>query len=234
MFTVYTNYPPDMVKTEHSKFESQGNRSQRSGGRLTPLGIQKTLLQRDVSIVSITEFARIFRLSKRATYRHLSEAIASDVLKRIKKGFYYLDARPPMAFEIANVIYRPSYISLETALSFYRLIPETVYVITSITTKHSKRFVTLNQEFAYSKIKKQLFFGYKNMNMGGKRFLIAEKEKAFLDYIYFIVRGLKRLNERLDLHSLDKEKIRGYLPHFEEALKGRKSVAFKKLIAELI
>lgn len=201
---------------------------------MTPLSIQKTLLQRDISIISVTEFARIFHLSKRATYRHLPEAVRNDVLKRIKKGIYYLDAKPPLAFEIANAIYRPSYISLETALSFYRLIPETVYATTSITTKHSKRFVILNREFAFSKMKRQLFFGYRNMNVGGKKFLIAEREKAFLDYIYFIVRGLKKLNERLDLQPLDKEKINNYLPYFQKALKGRKSVAFKKLVSSLI
>ena len=200
---------------------------------LNLLDIQRKLLERDVSIISGVSFARIFQLSKRYSKTLLSLAVKHHLLTRIKAGIYTLNAKPPMQFEIANVLYAPSYISLETALSYYRIIPGTVYVVRSITTKKTKEYTKFNRTFSYSKIKKNLYFGYKVSLIGGRKILIAEKEKAFLDYIYFVATGKKKLDDRINLSMLDKSKINNILPHFRKVIQGRKLKTFNNLIKKI-
>jgi predicted transcriptional regulator of viral defense system len=95
----------------------------------------------------------------------------------------------------ANLIYQPSYISLETALSFYSIIPEAIYSVTSVTTKKTNRFETPLGNFTYTSIKEQLFgFGQKLVNYSresednpgktGRKILFADPEKAILDFFY--------------------------------------------------
>lgn len=64
-------------------------------------------------------------------------------------------------FTLGNMIYPPSYISMESALSFYGIIPEGVYTVTSCTTSKTKRFKNAMASFDYRHVKKDLFFGYK-------------------------------------------------------------------------
>jgi len=68
---------------------------------------------------------------------------------QIKRGLYaFPDNLPPDAY-IANKLYSPSYISLEFALSYHGVIPETVYEITSVTTKATRRFEKLKKNFSF-------------------------------------------------------------------------------------
>lgn len=66
----------------------------------------------------------------------------------------------PDEYLLANILYQPSYISLEFALSYYSLIPESVYLITSVTTKPTREFAVGKLFFSYQTIKKQAFVGY--------------------------------------------------------------------------
>src|ERR1700690_2530920 len=87
-------------------------------------------------------------------------------------------------FLIANKLYSPSYVSFEMALSYYDLIPEGVYSITSAAGKKTTKFKTPIGEFAYRKIKPELLFGYRLQKQGKQRYKLAEMEKAVLDYLY--------------------------------------------------
>lgn len=85
-------------------------------------------------------------------------------------------------FRVSNRIYDNSYVSLESALSFYGLIPEGVYTITAVSTKNTAYFDTPLTAFSYHHVKPKLFFGYKLLSDGIK---IASIEKVLLDYVYF-------------------------------------------------
>ncbi|TSC62670.1 MAG: hypothetical protein Greene041614_332 [Parcubacteria group bacterium Greene0416_14] len=87
-------------------------------------------------------------------------------------------------FLIANHLYTPSYVSFESALSYYGLIPEGVYSITSACGKKTSRFHTPIAEFVYQRIKPQLLFGYSLQKWGDQSYKIAEIEKTVLDYLY--------------------------------------------------
>lgn len=117
--------------------------------------------------------------------RRLSEWQKKGYIIKIINGFYIFAETEIDEFflmRIANVIYSHSYISFETALSYYGLIPEAVYQITSATTRKTKVFDTKSGSFSYRSISAKLFFGY-TIN-AENRFFIATPEKAILDYLY--------------------------------------------------
>jgi hypothetical protein len=70
------------------------------------------------------------------------------------------------------------------ALSYYHLIPESIYSITSATTRKTHAFRTPIADFIYRTIKPALFFGYKLIQYNDKYFKIAYPEKALLDHFY--------------------------------------------------
>jgi len=87
-------------------------------------------------------------------------------------------------YKISNQIYYPSYISLESALSYYNLIPETIYGITAISTRKTYHFSTYLGEFYYRSIKPSLFFGYNLIKIKNIYIKMASIEKTLLDYFY--------------------------------------------------
>ncbi|MBN1374257.1 hypothetical protein JW962_02905 [Candidatus Dojkabacteria bacterium] len=146
-------------------------------------------------------------------------------LRRDRYMFSDTDIFESRLFHIANRIYSPSYLSLETALSYYGLIPETVYSITSVTTRKTNEFENNLGKFMYRTVNSNLFWGYDIVH--GSQ--VAEIEKCILDYFY--------LNPNIDnesdffelrfngedfLKRYSKEKFNKYLKIFDnKALNSR-------------
>jgi|SRR3989339_351831 len=108
-------------------------------------------------------------------------------IRKIIRNYYVFsgtEADEHLLFLTANKIYKPSYVSFETALAYYGLIPENVYLVTSASTRKTYVFNTPLGKFSYNSLKKSLFFGYKPIRYGKENFLIATAEKALLDYLY--------------------------------------------------
>ena len=82
---------------------------------------------------------------------------------------------------VANHLVYPSYVSLEYALSFFHLIPEAVYVVTSVTPMRPVEYTTKAGRFAYRHIKKEMFWGYVSQSETMKDAMIACAEKALID-----------------------------------------------------
>jgi hypothetical protein len=93
-------------------------------------------------------------------------------------------------------------VSLEFALSYHGVIPETVYEVTSVTAKATRRFETLGKVFSYRKIKKSAYTGYGVEKQGDLSFYIADAEKAFVDANY-----LRLKNNQEPISRFNKEKI---------------------------
>jgi len=134
----------------------------------------------------------------------LERLTKKGIIKRLTKRKYLFTFLESDDFQIANFLYTPSYISLESALSFYGIITQFPYQITSITPKKTKIIKTLNKEFSYSHIKPELFFGYEKK----EKFLIALPEKALFDYLYLCSKGLRSFEKAdFDLKIIDKKKF---------------------------
>ncbi len=119
--------------------------------------------------------------------RRLVEWQKKNYLKKIVNRWYmFSDAVLDEGFLYlaANRIYSPSYVSFESALAYYRLIPEGVYMTTSATTLKTHQFTTILGTFSYRHLKPELMFGYRLVETGGQRFKMAEPEKLLLDYLY--------------------------------------------------
>lgn len=181
-----------------------------------PLATREELLRRKIRIFTNKEFAQIFGLSPYQTEYELNQLTEEGLLTRLKRGHYVLKTDPPSEEEVANALYKPSYISFEYALAYYSIIPEMTYQITSATTKPTRLFTTNHSAFSYYTIKQEAYTGYILAQREERRFYIADPEKALVDYLYIIslgqrvVSGGRSLNDRLELSSLNKEKVRSY------------------------
>jgi len=107
-----------------------------------------------------------------------------------RKGLYILGKEyrkiEPSVFYLANQMYIPSYISLESALGFYGLIPEFVAQATSVTTRNTSAFENEFGSFSYQHVKPECFSGFITLNdENNLSILIATPEKAVVDFLYF-------------------------------------------------
>ena len=107
---------------------------------------------------------------------------------RLKRGLYVINpeysGKILSSEVIANHLYIPSYISMSTALRYYGLIPEAVYVHQSMTIKHPRSFQTPVGNYDYKYISRKAFpIGVRSINKGDYAFLIASPEKALCDLI---------------------------------------------------
>lgn len=85
---------------------------------------------------------------------------------------------------LCGVLYRPSYLSCEWAMSFYGLIPEAVPVYTCVTSRVPRRFENEIGAFQYRNVKQELFFGYEPVLLAGRRVLVATPYKAVFDFLH--------------------------------------------------
>ena len=121
--------------------------------------------------------------------RQLSRWVGAGKLVQIRRGLYALAGRyqksPPHPFALAQRIKRASYVSLQTALSHYGLIPEFVPAVFSVTTGRPETLSSSLGDFIFRHVKKEMFFGYESAAIGdGQDMFIAVAEKALLDLLY--------------------------------------------------
>jgi hypothetical protein len=108
-------------------------------------------------------------------------------LVRVKKGLYIPGKKFHKDYSrgvLANLIYGPSYVSFEYALSWYGMIPERVYTVTSACAKRHKIFNTPVGNFEYIKVPSRGYAEGIGFAMeAGSRFLVASREKAVADLL---------------------------------------------------
>jgi predicted transcriptional regulator of viral defense system len=119
----------------------------------------------------------------------ITRLLASGVIVRIKKGLYCFGEvfrKEPLSREhMANLIYGPSYVSLDYALSYHGLIPERVEAVTSVTTRRSRDFNTPIGNFTYRMLKGPRYaLGAILETIGKTPFLVASPEKALVDKVW--------------------------------------------------
>lgn len=165
---------------------------------------------------------RAFGEDAKALSVQLDRWTKAGKLLKLRRGCYALPepfrhGRHPIEL-VANLLVSPSYVSLERALAIHGMIPEAVPLIQSVT---PGRPVTLHTElgtFEYRHVKRDWFFGYREMTLGGGSALVATAEKALLDLVHlsrgeFTVARIAALRlqnlERIDLGQLEEMAFRG-------------------------
>ncbi len=185
------------------------------------IAIEKTLQQYKTHIIDHATLASILVNNG---YTGINDKInklkRKGYIETLKRGLY-LHTSPfvqnPISKEIiANTMLSPSYISFDYALYYYGLIPESVFDITSATTKRSKSFKSNNGTYSFKQIKKELFpFGLIIESTKNGNFIIALKEKALCDKVYYtkdiqITSKKSMIKFLLDDLRIDVDELKGY------------------------
>jgi len=184
------------------------------------------------------DLATIFFMDDKRRYDTVKYAMKKGLLSQIRRGLYLIQ-RPYQKmhhdeFEIAQAIYGPSYISLESALSYHGWIPEKVNACTSSTVKRSKEFITDIANFTYSHTPlKSFMIQVRRVETSDSTFLIAEPWKAVADHIYVRNRSWGSLADmisdmRIDEDSLLETDVR----QLENLSTSYASVKVRKLLAK--
>jgi predicted transcriptional regulator of viral defense system len=156
----------------------------------------------------------------------LHRLTASGILERVRRGYYRVSTRPADEAALANVLYRPSYLSFESALARHGILSQIPYAMTFATTRRSKRMTIGGREAEFRQIKKDLFFGYRLE--GG--LYVAEPEKALLDELYMMKRGRAAVPlEELDVDRLSKGRLREFASRFPDSVRGQVLTFNKKV-----
>lgn len=164
--------------------------------------------------------------------RRLVEWQRKGYITKLRNGYYCFTDQTineQFLFYTANQLCRPSYVSLETALSYYGFIPEGVFQITSCTTLKTQSFKTPYGSFAYRHIKASIYFGYQLIEWSQSvasteksyRFTMASPEKTLIDYLY--------LNAEVK-DTKDIEALRWNRPRILETIDMRKLELFARYI----
>ncbi len=158
------------------------------------------------------ELTTLLKGTAQRRYALVKRALAQQQLIRLRRGFYCLAEKyrraPLNLFVLAQKIYGPSYISLESALSHHGWIPETVYTITSVTSKRSKEFENTLGQFIYRRISSDhLLTGVERVGVESGSFLIARPWKAVADYIYTYKKDWKGRKPLMESLRIEKEDL---------------------------
>jgi predicted transcriptional regulator of viral defense system len=174
----------------------------------------------------IATFEQLYEAMGESVTRNAARKRVSDICKagwlvRVKRGVYLvitdittLGFADISELVLAHVLNQNSYISFESALQYYGMFDQMLSRIGSVTTDLTKEFKVHNTTYTFSKIKKALYFGFRETTVNGKKVNIAEKEKALLDMLYFrsssygVTLVLEKLKEYKN--EIDFEKIKQY------------------------
>jgi predicted transcriptional regulator of viral defense system len=163
--------------------------------------------------------------------RQLSRWTRAGRLYQLRRGLYSLappyQKTKPHPFAVANQLVRGSYVSLQSALAHYGLIPEYVPVVTGVTTGRPRRWETALGDFIYRHVHPRLFRGYSRIEVSPGQFaFVASPEKALLDLVHLepgadalsYLQELRLQNaERLDLHAFARLAERAGTPKLRRA-----------------
>jgi predicted transcriptional regulator of viral defense system len=168
----------------------------------------------------------------------LARWVTAGRVIRLRRGLYSV-APPynpirPHPFLVANRLQPASYVSLQTALAYYSMIPETVNRTVSVTTGRPEELETPLGTYVFRHVQPDLFFGYTSAIFGGREAFIARPEKALLDLIYLQPQGESRgYLDSLRLENLAIIDI-AHLSQFAERFKSPKMNLAVKHIREML
>ena len=166
----------------------------------------QTLQASGKKVFSSADLQKILQVAD-SNYSHVqaSRLVKEGVIERVRRGWYVLASNRPSDFELANVLYGPSYVSLDSALNFYGILVQSPQEVISATTSLAKKLEAGGKHFSYVHLDRKYYSDYEKSG----DFLIASPEKALIDAMFFVALGRGALSvEELNLQSVDKAKVR--------------------------
>ena len=168
----------------------------------------------DKAFFTLNDLVKIFNVKEESLKVALNRLVKNERIIRLRKNAYQLPDKIYNLRKIASQLYEPCYLSFESALNECGILSQIPYSLTFATTNKSKKIILGSQEIEFRQIKKDLFFGYELQN----DIFIASPEKALVDQIYFISRGLSVLNfKELDLKNVSLKKFNSFIKRYPKA-----------------
>lgn len=165
----------------------------------------------ETRIFTLLDVRKIFWEESESLIRvQLSRFAKRGLITSLKRGLYCFAKKEIDPFTIANQIYQPSYISLESALNYHGVIPDVPLAgVTSVSPTTTRKFITPKGTCFFQKISSKLFWGYNEAP-----FKMAFPEKALLDYEYFY--GKKSGSVlRIDWSKIDKKRYSTFKKYYD-------------------
>ena len=159
------------------------------------------------------DVATLFPESEDKRYGLVKRAIAGEEIIHIRRGLYCLapkyQKKSINPYALAQHIYGPSYVSLESALSRHGWIPEAVYTLTSVSSGKSKEFKTPLGAFSYNSVPQKVFYaGVERLaDEAGNIFLMASPMKALADYVYVNKKDWAELQPAAESLRIEREEF---------------------------
>jgi predicted transcriptional regulator of viral defense system len=182
--------------------------------RIKPRDIQlvQSLSRFNKPYWSVADLQKVLGYKSRKTLLVvLHRLVDQGVLVRMRREIYRVSIHSADTAVVANLLYRPSYLSFESALSRYGILSQIPYTVTLATTRRSKKTTLEGTAVEYRQLRADLFFGHRI----DKSLDIAEPEKALLDALYLMKRGrLSLALGELDLSGLSSRKLKSYGTRF--------------------
>ena len=175
------------------------------------IALVQQLLDLNKAYFSLADLGKVLGQQRPSLYVTLNRLVKSGVLVRLRRGVYQVILQAPDLPRIANQLVYPSYLSFESALSRYGILSQIPYALTFATPHRSRRLLLGDTTVEFRQLKRELYFGF---TMAGGLY-VAEPEKALLDQLYMVTRGLSNLGwDELDLSAIERERLRMYAGHF--------------------
>ena len=148
---------------------------------------------------TIPDLEKITSLPRNSLYVSLKRWESGGVIERVAQGIYIPMGGDISIENVAAQLYIPNYLSFEFALARHGILNLIPYTLTFATTRKTKNYLLQKKRIEFRQISPELFFGFEMKN----GIYIALPEKAFLDQIYFVVRG----KATLDIDELNIKKL---------------------------
>lgn len=159
---------------------------------------------------------------------------------KLRNNHYIFSDFIPSNYEyylLSNLLYEPSYVSMELALNHYGVIPETVGAVTAISTNKTTKMINKYGIFSYQTVTPKLFFGYELLEVSERKIKIASLEKAILDYLYLNSKITAtadfeslRWNKQILQEEVDEEKLKKYLDIFSNTRLSKRVAIMKEYL----
>jgi predicted transcriptional regulator of viral defense system len=189
--------------------------------------------------ISGTDLCHLLDKSADSRYSIVKRAVQGEYLMQIRRDLYLIKGHFKQdhidSFEIATILYGPSYISFESALSYHGWIPEAVRTTTCASIKRGKEFETPIGRFSYERIPIEVFsFGIKQVPKENVVLWIASPWKAIADMIYARKRSWKTIEDLSEDLRIEPEHLQmSDLELLAELAKNYPSLRVRKVLISL-
>ncbi len=176
----------------------------------------KKLKELDKLYYTTSDIRKIENYSEGSLYVVLSRLVNRGELIRLTSGIYILPERYGEVEKIANMLYFPSYLSFESALSKHGIISQIPYTLSFATTRKTRKTALDKYAVEYRQLRIDLYFGYSQRDDG---VFIATPEKAFFDILYLASLGKLSFDfSSIDLHNIEIDKTIRYVNKYLKRL----------------